>query len=132
NCLVIDAGTCITFDLVDSQGYHGGTIAPGLQMKFKALNTFTARLPLLSTSASVQVLGRNTNEAIQSGVINGTIAEIEGMINQFSSEFSNLKTIICGGDAKFFESRIKATIFVIPELVLIGLNRILLYNVSNK
>lgn len=131
-CLVIDCGTCITFDIIDRQGYQGGAISPGLNMKFKALNTFTAHLPFLEANIQAPLVGKNTSGAIQSGVVNGTVAEIEDMIRKFSLEFSNLKTIICGGDANFFESKIKATIFVVPELVLIGLNRILLYNVSDK
>ena len=130
--LVIDAGTCITYDLVDAKGnYLGGAISPGLQMRFKALHTFTARLPLLDhLSSPAPLLGQSTDESIASGVVNGTGSEIEGMISNFEAEFGSLRTIICGGDAKFFESKIKQYIFVIPELVLIGLNEILLYNAS--
>ena len=133
NCLVIDAGTCITYDLIDKKGvYLGGSISPGLSIKFKALHTFTARLPFLEAAENVPFTGKNTKQAIQSGVINGTVAEIEGIIAEYSRQFSKIKAIICGGDANFFESKIKAPIFVVPELVLIGLNRILRHNASNK
>ena len=132
NCLVIDLGTCITYDLIDSSGrYLGGSISPGLFLKFKALHTFTARLPFVDAVDNPPLIGKNTNESIQSGVIVGTLSEIEGMIAKFSTDFSNFKTIICGGDAKFFESKIKAPIFVVPELVLVGLNRILQHNASS-
>ncbi|CAN5457045.1 type III pantothenate kinase [soil metagenome] len=131
NTLSIDIGTCITYDLVDKTGtYLGGAISPGVAMKFKALNTFTTRLPLIEATGKADLIGKTTRDSILSGVLNGTLAEIEEIINQYSNNFNNLKIIICGGDAYFFESRIKATIFVVPELVLIGLNRILQYNVS--
>lgn len=131
NCLVIDIGTCITYDILESNGiYKGGSISPGIFIKFKALNTFTARLPFVEAVSDFPTIGINTTESIQSGVLLGTLSEIEGMIQKLSNNYSNIKTIICGGDAKFFESKIKAPIFVVPELVLIGLNRILHYNAS--
>ena len=132
--LAIDAGTCITYDLVDIQGnYLGGAISPGLKMRYKALHNFTASLPLLDrVSLNSPVLGQNTESSITSGVVNGTIAELEGMINNFEAEFGPVRTIICGGDSKFFETKIKRPIFVVPELVLIGLNEILLYNAADN
>lgn len=133
NCLVIDMGTCITYDIVDSQGnYQGGSISPGLGMKFKALHTFTAKLPFVETEKNSLLVGKDTVQSIKSGVLLGTLFEIEGMIAAYSNIFKNLKTIICGGDVNFFESKIKAPIFVTPELVLLGLNRILQHNVSNQ
>jgi type III pantothenate kinase len=131
NCLVIDAGTCITYDFLDSQGhYHGGGIAPGLAMKFKAVHTFTGRLPLVQREKNTFPLtGQTTQESIQSGVQAGTIAEIEGIIEAYTQKAGNLVVILCGGDAGFFESKLKHPIFVLPELVLIGLYRILIYNV---
>lgn len=132
NCLVIDLGTCITYDLIDSDGlYLGGSISPGMHLKFKTLHTFTERLPFVEAVDNPPLIGKSTHESIQSGVIMGTLSEIEGMITKFSTDFSNFKTIICGGDAKFFESKIKAPIFVVPELVLVGLNRILQHNASS-
>lgn len=131
NCLVFDAGTCITHEFVTSNGsYLGGGIAPGMAMKFKALHTFTKRLPLVEqTFDNYPLTGQTTQESIQSGVLNGTIAELNGIIQQYSAKANDLVVILCGGDAGFFESKLKGRIFVIPELVLIGLHRILIYNV---
>jgi type III pantothenate kinase len=131
NCLVFDAGTCITHEFITKEGvYQGGGIAPGLAMKFKALHTFTKRLPLIEQiSDEYSLTGQTTEESILSGVLNGTIAELNGIIDQYSAKGSDLVVILCGGDAGFFESKLKGRIFVIPELVLIGLHRILIYNV---
>ncbi len=132
DCLVIDAGTCITFDFINRDAiYLGGSISPGLDMKFKALHTFTGKLPLVEQveKEEVPLIGRNTFECLQSGVLNGTLAEVEGMIMKHKQQLPNLVTVICGGDAPFFEKNVKAPIFVVPNLVLIGLNRILNYNV---
>lgn len=132
--LVIDAGTCITYDYVDgAKIYSGGAIAPGLLMRLKAMHTFTASLPLLhEVSPEVSLLGQSTKESMVSGAVHGMCAEIEGMINKFCAKFGEMRVIICGGDAKFFETKIKQSIFVIPELVLIGLNEILRYNAPDK
>jgi type III pantothenate kinase len=131
DCLVIDMGTCITYDCIRAdRHYLGGSISPGLRMRFKALHTFTARLPLLEPAADARLIGKNTHDAILSGVINGIVAEIEGIISKYQTIFPKIDVIFCGGDANFFESKIKQRIFVIPELVLIGLNRILEHNVS--
>jgi type III pantothenate kinase len=129
--LVIDAGSCITYDYTDDQGqYHGGNISPGLTMRHKALHTFTARLPLLEKSDKVALIGVDTPTSICSGVTHGTIAEMNGMISTYQEKIPELAIFLCGGDADFFESKIKAYIFVVPHLVLIGLNSILDYNVS--
>jgi type III pantothenate kinase len=130
NCLVIDAGTCITYDFIDKDGhYHGGSISPGIDMKFKALHTFTGRLPLTERTGNAPLIGQNTREALQSGVIVGTVAEVQGIIARYQQCYPNLTVVFCGGDAAFFETNLKAPIFVIPELVLLGLHRILDYNV---
>jgi type III pantothenate kinase len=129
--LVIDAGTCITYDFTDRKNqYHGGGISPGIDLRFKALNTFTEKLPLVKRHSEVPLIGGNTQESILSGVLNGVLAEVEGIINEYKIKYPQLKIIICGGDYSFFESKIKETIFAVPELVVIGLNRILEYNVS--
>lgn len=131
NCLVIDAGTCVTYDLIDAAGtYHGGSISPGLNMRFQALHNFTAKLPLLSPEEKVKLIGNTTKTSIMSGVVNGLLAEIEGIIHQYNEKFEGLQVILCGGDARFFENQMKASIFASPELVLIGLNSILIYNVN--
>lgn len=131
NKLVIDAGTCITYDFTNKDNqYLGGGISPGIDIRFKALNTFTEKLPLINRSQIAVLIGGNTEESILSGVLNGVIEEVNGIINQYKNKYPDLKIIICGGDSSFFESKIKESIFAIPELVLIGLNRILEYNVS--
>lgn len=131
NCLSIDAGTAITYDFIDATGlYQGGGIAPGIQMKFRALHTFTGRLPLVQgIQENVPLVGQTTQESLESGVLAGTAAEVEGIIAAYRQKAEQLVVILCGGDAGFFESTIKHPIFVIPELVLIGLQRILRHNV---
>ncbi len=129
--LVIDAGTCITYDFVDKQkNYFGGSISPGLKMRFKAVHTFTAKLPLVDSANAVGLIGDSTESSIQSGVINGMIAEIEGIIMRYQDKYPGLRVILCGGDTAFFENKLKASIFAAPDLVLIGLNSILIYNVN--
>jgi len=129
NVLVIDVGTCITYDFIDVKGkYCGGSISPGLSMRFKALNTFTEKLPLVSLINFKELVGTNTEKSILSGVINGVVSEVDSIINQYSENYSSLKTIICGGDSQFLADRLKNCIFAIPELVLKGLNEILDYN----
>ncbi|GAA4308805.1 type III pantothenate kinase [Nibribacter koreensis] len=130
NCLVIDAGTCITYDIVEAAGvYQGGSISPGVNMRYQAMHTFTGKLPLLSGTDLPPRPGKTTEEAMKSGVLYGAVAEMEGMIQHYERQYKSLTVVLCGGDAPFFESTVKARIFVIPELVLIGLNRILEYNV---
>ncbi len=133
NSLVIDAGTCITYDFTDSKGnYHGGGISPGLMMRFKAVHTFTARLPLVNLTEHPELTGNNTETSIQSGVIHGVTAEIDGIIERYRNKYPDLKVILCGGDAPFFENKLKASIFASPDLVLFGLNCVLIHNVSAK
>lgn len=126
NLLIIDAGTAITYEiLTEEQVYLGGNIAPGLQMRFKALNSFTSKLPLLEPAEDAPLIGNSTKEAICAGVQYGMIFEIDGLIERLSDTYLNLTTIITGGDAEFFARKLKNPIFVHPNLVLIGLNRIL-------
>jgi type III pantothenate kinase len=130
NCLVIDSGTCITYDFVDEQGnFLGGGISPGLRMRFKAVHTFTARLPLVEIVELPSLIGNSTETCIQSGVIHGIVAEMNGIIDQYREKYEGLKVILCGGDTRFFENKLKGFIFAVPELVLSGLNSILLHNV---
>jgi type III pantothenate kinase len=130
--LSIDAGTCIKFDLVKKGGeYVGGSISPGLEMRFRALNQFTDRLPLLSYDENFEGLtGMNTNESILSGVLNGAVFEVESFINKYCEQYPGIKIVMTGGDAYFFENALKKSIFVSPNLVLSGLNEILKLNVS--
>lgn len=128
--LVIDAGTCITYDFTDSdRQYYGGGISPGLKMRFQAVHTFTARLPLVIPAENPELVGNSTETSIQSGIVNGILAEIDGIISRYRQKYPDLQVILCGGDAPFFENKLKASIFASPDLVLIGLNRVLIHNV---
>jgi type III pantothenate kinase len=127
--LVIDAGSAITFDFINEKGeYIGGNIAPGLSMRFKALHEYTSKLPLLSPQDDYLLLGTNTNEAIIAGVQNSILFETETYINELGKVYGGLITLITGGDAFFFENKLNNTIQVVPNLVVIGLNRILNFN----
>lgn len=131
NCLVVDVGTCVKYDFIDANGnYLGGGISPGLSMRFKALNTFTMKLPLVQPVDDALLIGNSTESCIQSGVINGLLAEINGTIDHYQKKFDDLKVILCGGDTVFFENKVKGGIFAVPELVLRGLNSILIYNIG--
>ncbi|MCW3788387.1 type III pantothenate kinase [Plebeiibacterium sediminum] len=128
--LVIDAGTAITIDFLDENNcFLGGNISPGIQTRFKALHQNTGQLPLLKTNENSPFLGLNTANAIESGVQNGVIFEIERYIEHFISLNISTKTILTGGDAYFFAKNLKNPIFVNQNLVLTGLNTILEYNV---
>ncbi|MBI9035163.1 MAG: type III pantothenate kinase [Bacteroidales bacterium] len=127
--LVIDAGTCITYDLITDSGvFMGGAISPGLETRFKALNTFTDRLPLVSQKEVNYTIGKNTQECILSGVINGTLYEIDAFIEQIMLEYKGCKVIITGGHANYFDKKLKNNIFAVQNLVMIGLNLILKFN----
>lgn len=129
NVLVIDAGTCIKFDAITSEGeYFGGAISPGLRMRFKALEHFTGKLPLIEPKHNVELIGDTSENSILSGVVNGSVAEIEAIIAQYKLVYENLTVILTGGDASFFDNELKSNIFVEHNLTLIGLNEILRYN----
>ncbi len=128
--LVIDAGTAITYDLVTARGeYLGGNISPGLEIRFKSLHKFTNQLPYLERpGGKPPLVGTSTREAIQAGTVNGILFEIEGFISAIRRNHPKLKVVLTGGDAKYFEGKLKSSIFVDPNLNLIGLNRILEHN----
>lgn len=132
--LTIDCGTCIKFNFVNSSNeFLGGAISPGLRMRYKALNQFTDKLPYIELDADFsKLVGQNTIESINSGVINGTVAEIDGIIELYKQTFPNLKIAVTGGDADFFVKRLKNSIFAHPNLVLLGLNTILHYNLEKN
>lgn len=131
NCLVIDAGTCITYEMVTSDGiYLGGGISPGLTMRFRAMHTFTAKLPLVDPVDAPALTGSTTMACMQSGVIWGMVSEIDGVVTRYREKYADLQVILCGGDAPFFENKLKASIFAGPEVVLIGLNSILSHNAN--
>ncbi len=130
--LAIQAGTCLVADIVNENGeYLGGSIAPGLQMRFACLAEKTARLPHVQPAPNPPITGTSTETSILSGVMHGIQFEIEGMINHYQTLFPNLKTILTGGDAPLLKKLIKNRIFAAPSLVLIGLHKILKYNASN-
>jgi type III pantothenate kinase len=129
NTLVIDAGTCITYDMVNDYGeYLGGSISPGIHMRYEALHNQTAKLPLLELDDPLDLIGNSTETSIHSGVIHGILAEIDGVINQYQSRFEHLTVILTGGDAHFLSKRLKNTIFADYKFLLMGLNYLLEYN----
>ncbi len=131
NVLAIDAGTCITYDLVNKKNeYQGGAISPGIDMKLKALKDYTARLPLVPFENDAAMVGKSTKSSILSGVLNGTVAEISEMIRMYAAEFVDLRIVICGGNSYFLKNKLTTNVTFVPHLVLIGLNRILSYNVE--
>lgn len=133
NVLAIDAGTCIKYDFVNSKNeYLGGAISPGLDMRFKALHSFTAHLPLIKKikAGKKNLVGQTTKDSIRSGVQNGVIAEISGIINQYRNKFEDVSAILTGGDSVFINTIVskKNRIFAVPDLTLLGLNIILNFN----
>ena len=133
NILVIDAGTCITYDFIDKdKNYFGGGISPGIDIRFRALNTFTGNLPLVNRTDNFDLIGDSTEGSIRSGVLNGVIAEIEGVIKRYKDRFGQLKIIFTGGDTIFFDKRLKNDIFALPNLVLVGLNEILDFSINKS
>ncbi len=131
--LIIDAGTAITYDLITSEGkYLGGNISPGIEMRFKALNQFTGKLPRIKKAEQNLLYGKTTEQAIRAGVQNGTVFEVDNTIDSFKNLYRNLIVVITGGDAKFFEKKLKNSFFVRLNLISQGLNRILDYNEENN
>ena len=133
NVLSIMAGTCLVADFVNEKGeYLGGSIAPGMRMRFKALSQFTARLPLVEPENIDFFVGDSTQNSILSGVMNGIIQEINGIIRQYSRHYSPLKVILSGGDAELLQNSIKKRIFAAQNPILIGLHKILKLNASKR
>lgn len=129
NVLSIDAGSCITFDMVtDNAEYLGGAISPGIRMRFEALHTFTGKLPLIEPADFHGLVGRSTRDSILSGVINGITEEIRGVIALYQQRYNALAILITGGDHELLHNNLKINIFAAPNLVLTGLNEILDYN----
>lgn len=129
NVVSIDIGTCIKFDFVDAKGiYQGGSIAPGIHLRYKSLNDYTANLPLLNATNKTPLIGQSTAESIQSGVINGIQAEISHIIQRYSLEFDDLTFFMTGGDSHYFDIPRKNNIFVDENLTLKGLYQIYLFN----
>lgn len=131
NTLVIDAGTCITYDIINTYGvYLGGAISPGILMRYKAMHNQTDGLPLLQIDELTNFIGTTTESSMHSGVINGTVQEVDGVIKQYKEHFKDLTVILTGGDAHFFAKRLKNSIFANSKFLLEGLNYLLEYNKS--
>jgi type III pantothenate kinase len=131
NVLIVDMGTAITYDFINSNAeYLGGNISPGLIMRYKALNAYTDSLPLIDNDEIKAEFGNDTRTAIIAGVQQGIRYELNGYINYFLNHFDKINIIFTGGDSKFFVNNLKNPIFVIPNLVLEGLNYILEFNAS--
>jgi type III pantothenate kinase len=126
--LVIDAGTAITFDFLSGEIYRGGNISPGLTMRFKALNKFTDKLPLLTAGELFTNPGKNTHDAIRAGVITGVTYEINEYIRTFENKLNDFKVILTGGDSELLKDKINYQIIYKPDIVIDGLNYILEYN----
>lgn len=128
-CLVIDIGTCIKYDFISAKGvYNGGNISPGVYMRLKAMHHFTAKLPQVEPYEYKSLIGHDTKSALLTGAQQGALSEIKGMIGAYVQKYGRIKVIFTGGDAIFFAKRMKRRIFVSPDLVLIGLNKILNFN----
>ena len=131
--LVIDAGTAITYEILEKSGvYKGGNISPGLTTRFRALNMFTKQLPLVEEKNDVPFIGTSTEKAVLAGVVNGIVFEMDGYINALKKKYSDIFVFLTGGHSFYFERRLKSHIFADANLVLIGLNRILEYNAKNN
>ncbi len=129
DCLVIDAGSCLTFDLISSKSVHkGGLISPGLLMRFKSLSQHTSKLPYINFEDKITEMGIDTENSIQSGTLEGFIFEINGQIEKFKRKTPNLKVILTGGDSKYLYKRIKNSIFAEQEFLASGLNNLLVCN----
>jgi type III pantothenate kinase len=128
--LIIDSGTCLKIDIVNAKHeYLGGMISPGFNMRFQALHEFTGKLPLINEfPQATELTGKTTTTSILSGVINGMNFEISGFINQYLKNYPELKIITTGGAINFFELEPKNRIFARPDLILEGLNEIVLFN----
>ncbi|GAK88761.1 pantothenate kinase type III [Nonlabens ulvanivorans] len=129
NCLIIDAGTCVTYDYVDENlNYHGGAISPGLRLRYESLHNFTANLPLLTAQTIESFIGNSTAASIHSGVINGLTQEIKGCIKQYRKKNKDIKIFMTGGDAQLLSTQLKSRFFATPFLTLDGIYYLYQFN----
>jgi type III pantothenate kinase len=132
NRLVIDAGTCVTYDFIDQDNnYLGGAIAPGLRLRYESLHNYTAKLPLLALENPENLIGNSTSDSIHSGVVNGLVYEIDGFINEYRARYLNFIIILTGGDTDFLAKRLKNTIFANSNFLLESLNQTFQYKIKN-
>ena len=133
NSLIIDCGSCVTYSLINEKRFAGGAIAPGLRMRLRAMHEFTGALPLVQQlPLNIELIGKSTAASLESGAYHGIIAEIDGMIEKYCSQIGVLDVIMTGGDGGYLAAGLKNPIFAEPNLTLIGLNEIYLYNKSEK
>lgn len=129
--LVIDAGTCLTYDVIDDSGkYLGGNIAPGVDMRYQAMHHYTKRLPQVTRPDAVSLIGETTEEAIRNGGLMGILMEVAGYIEMLRRKYPDLNTLLTGGDAPYLSEHLHANLTLQPHLILIGLNQILQFNVA--
>ncbi len=129
NVLCIDSGTAITYDFVSKNGeYIGGAISPGISLRFKSLSHFTSKLPEVEFRNEYPMVGDSTETSILAGVLNGVVNEVDGYISAIKENHPDLVVVFTGGDSFFFEKKLKNSIFVHPNILILGLNRILNYN----
>ncbi|MEY3236966.1 MAG: hypothetical protein RI883_1067 [Bacteroidota bacterium] len=130
NAVSIDLGTCLKFDAVNTQKeYLGGSISPGIKLRYKSLNDYTSNLPLINEIGQAPLIGTSTIGSIHSGVMNGIEAEIIQLIDRYSMELKDLTFFMTGGDIHYFDFLLKSNIFVNENLTLIGLYQIYIFNV---
>ncbi len=130
--LIIDAGTCITYDFITNKNeYLGGAISPGLRLRYHALHDYTAKLPLLENNLPDNFIGNSTDQSIHSGVVNGLCYEIDGFISEFSVKNEQFTIILTGGDAIFLADRLKSTIFADENFLLKSLHQLYTYSLQN-
>lgn len=131
NVLIIDAGTCITYDFItQDKKYLGGAIAPGIYSRYKSLHDYTENLPLLEKQIPSNFIGNSTKSSINSGVVNGICREIDGVIAQYKDTYKKLTVVLTGGDAEFLSSQLKSSIFARPFFLLEGLFTILKFTIK--
>lgn len=131
NALIMDIGTCNTYDFIsENHSFRGGNITPGFEMRLKAMHAFTGKLPQVKTTDCNLLLGKSTETALQCGAFWGIVYEMDGIIDDLKRTYPDISVFLTGGYAFYFEKRIKNRIFAVPNLVSIGLNKILMYNDS--
>lgn len=132
NRLIIDAGTCVTYDFIDKDNdYLGGAITPGLRLRYESLHNYTAKLPLLTLENPKNLIGNSTSDSIHSGVVNGLVYEMDGFIDEYRAQYLNFIIILTGGDTDFLAKRLKNTIFANSNFLLESLNQTFQYKIKN-
>lgn len=131
NRLIIDSGTCITYDFIDADdNYLGGAISPGLRLRYESLHNYTAKLPLLTLENPSGLIGGSTKQSIHSGVVNGFLCEVDGFIERYRQQYQVLTVILTGGDTDFLAKSVKNTIFANPNFLLESLNHLYQYTIN--